>query len=87
MGFTEEQIKAIEWYEGPLMVIGTPYAMENIAVEHGNSCIVYEHPKEVIDTLLEIPKNIQKYEDIAAEGQRQVLKWHDRRLVAKQLFG
>ena len=79
--------KVLDALANGLLVIGTPYAMENIAVEHGNSCIVYEHPKEVIDTLLEIPKNIQKYEDIAAEGQRQVLKWHDRRLVAKQLFG
>ena len=79
--------KVLDALANGLMVIGTPYAMENIAVEHGKSCIVYEHPDEVIDTLLEIPKNIQKYEDIAAEGQRQVLKWHDRRLVAKQLFG
>ena len=79
--------KVLDALANGLLVIGTPYAMENIAVEHGKSCIVYEHPDEVIDTLLEIPKNIQKYEDIAAEGQRQVLKWHDRRLVAKQLFG
>lgn len=79
--------KVLDALANGLMVIGTPYAMENIAVEHGKSCIVYEHPDEVIDTLLEIPKNIQKYEEIAAEGQRQVLKWHDRRLIAKQLFG
>lgn len=79
--------KVLDALANGLLVIGTPYAMENIAVEHGKSCIVYEHPDEVIDTLLDIPKNIQKYEDIAAEGQRQVLKWHDRRLVAKQLFG
>lgn len=79
--------KVLDALANGLMVIGTPYAMENIAVEHGKSCIVYEHPDEVIDTLLEIPKNIQKYEEIAVEGQRQVLKWHDRRLVAKQLFG
>ena len=79
--------KVLDALANGLLVIGTPYAMENIAVENGVSCIVYEHPDEVIDILLEIPKNIQKYEEIAAEGQRQVLEWHDRRLVAKQLFG
>lgn len=78
--------KVLDALANGLLVIGTPYAMENIAVEHGVSCIVYQKPEEVIKILLDIPKNIQKYEEMAAEGQRMVLKHHDRKLIAQQLF-
>ena len=79
--------KVLDALANGLLVIGTPYAMENIAVENGVSCIEYRNPQEVIKILLDIPKNIQKYEEMAAEGQRQVLKHHDRKLIAEQLFG
>ena len=79
--------KVLDALANGLLVIGTPYAMENIAVEHGVSCIVYQKPEEVIKILQDISKNIQKYEEMAAEGQRQVLKHHDRKLIAEQLFG
>ena len=95
--------KVLDALANGLLVIGTPYAMENIAVEHGVSCIVYQKPVEVIKILLDIVKNDnvndndnemlcyensnrKKYEEMAAEGQRQVLKHHDRGLIAKQLF-
>lgn len=96
--------KVLDALANGLLVIGTPYAMENIAVENGVSCIVYQNPEEVIKILLDIVKNDnvnvndnemlryensnrRKYEEIAAEGQRQVLKHHDRKLIAEQLFG
>lgn len=96
--------KVLDALANGLLVIGTLYAMENIAVEHGVSCIEYRHPQEVIKILLDIVKNDnvnvnenempsyensnrRKYEEIAAEGQRQVLKHHDRKLIAQQLFG
>lgn len=96
--------KVLDALANGLLVIGTPYAMENIAVENGVSCIVYQKPEEVIKILLDIVKNDnvnvndnemlryensnrRKYEEIAAEGQRQVLKHHDRKLIAQQLFG
>jgi len=102
--------KVLDALANGLLVIGTPYAMENIAVEHGKSCIVYEKPQEVVDVLMDIVKgnvnekcedekyedekyennnnigNVEKYERMAAEGQRQVLKWHDRARIASQLF-
>jgi hypothetical protein len=95
--------KVLDALANGLLVIGTPYAMENIAVENGVSCIVYRHPQEVIKILLDIVKNDnvnvndnetlrhensnrRKYEEMAAEGQRQVLKHHDRKLIAQQLF-
>ena len=96
--------KVLDALANGLLVIGTPYAMENIAVENGVSCIVYQKPDELIKILLDIVKNDnvnvndnemlcyensnrRKYEEIAAEGQRQVLKHHDRKLIAEQLFG
>jgi len=96
--------KVLDALANGLLVIGTPYAMENIAVENGVSCIEYRDPQEIIKILLDIVKNDnvnvndnemlcyensnrRKYEEIAAEGQRMVLKHHDRGLIAKQLFG
>lgn len=78
--------KVLDALANGLLVIGTPYAMENIAVENQKSCIVYEYPYEVINTLLDIPKNIQKYEEMAAEGRKSVLKYHDRKTISKELF-
>jgi glycosyltransferase involved in cell wall biosynthesis len=78
--------KVLDALANGLLVIGTPYAMENIAVKHGESCVEYEKPQEVIDILKEIPLNKERYEAMAREGQRQVLKWHDRSLIAKELF-
>ena len=78
--------KVLDALANELLVIGTPYALENIAVKHGESCIEYRHPQEVIAVLKDIPNNIQKYEMMAAEGQRQVLTQHDRALVSSQLF-
>ena len=78
--------KVLDALANGLMVIGTSYAMENIAVKNGESCIEYKHPKEVIDVLMDIPKNIQKYEQIAEEGRKQVLTLHNRSAVSQQLF-
>ena len=96
--------KVLDALANGLLVIGTPYAMENIAVEHGKSCIVYREPEEVIKILRSLTpnpspegegnfegdgdykRNIEKYERIAAEGQRMVLKWHDRAKIANELF-
>ena len=78
--------KVLDALANGLLVIGTPYALENIAVKHGESCIEYRHPQEVIAVLEDIPNNIQKYEMMAAEGRKQVLTQHDRALVSSQLF-
>ena len=78
--------KVLDALANGLLVIGTPYALENIAVKHGESCIEYRHPQEVIAVLKDIPNNIQKYEMMAAEGRRQVLTQHNRALISSQLF-
>lgn len=79
--------KVLDAIANGLLVIGTPYALENIAVEHGVSCIEYRQPQEVTDVLLDIPNNLQKYERMAEEGRRQVLQAHNRAALASQLFG
>lgn len=79
--------KMLDALANGLLVIGTPYALENIAVKHGVSCIEYRHPQEVIEVLKDIPNNISKYEAMAKEGRRQVLEHHNRAKVASELFG
>ena len=79
--------KVLDALANGLLVIGTPYAMENIAVEHDRSCIVYNDPHDVIDVLLEIPQNRERYERIATEGQKRVLELHNRQRIADELFG
>lgn len=78
--------KVLDALANGLLVIGTPYAMENIAVETGISCIEYQRPDEVIKVLMDIPSNKEKYENIAMAGRDAVLKNHDRQLLSRELF-
>ncbi len=78
--------KVLDALANGLLMIGTRFAMENIAVKNGESCIEYTYPDEVIEVLKKIPNDILKYEAIAKEGQRNVLKYHNRKLVASQIF-
>lgn len=79
--------KVLDALANGLLVIGTPYAMENIAVKHGESCIEYRTPQEVIEVLKDIPNNIKKYEDIAVAGRDAIQKYHGRSVVSQTLFG
>ena len=79
--------KVLDALANGLLVIGTPYAMENIAVKHGESCIEYRTPQEVIEVLKDIPQNIRKYEDMALAGRNAILKYHGRAVVSQTLFG
>lgn len=78
--------KVLDALANGLMVIGTHYAMENIAVNNGESCIEYHDSKEVIEVLKEIPNNIHIYETIATNGRNSVLKYHNRNLSTIELF-
>ena len=79
--------KVLDALANGLLVIGTPYALENIAVKHGVSCIEYRQPQEVIEVLQDIPNNISKYEAMAEAGRRQVLEHHNREKISRELFG
>ena len=78
--------KVLDALANGLLVIGTPYAMENIAVKHGESCIEYHQPSEVITWLHEIAKDPKKFEEMARAGQQQVQTLHNPTRIASQLF-
>lgn len=79
--------KVLDALANGLLVIGTQYALENIVVKSGETCVEYRHPQEVIEVLLDIPNSIRKYEAMAEEGRRQVLEHHNRTNIASELFG
>lgn len=79
--------KVLDALANGLLVIGTPYALENIAVENEKSCIEYNDPEEVIDTLKDMAVNRTKYEEMAAAGRRAVLTEHGRSKQAAEFFG
>lgn len=78
--------KVLDALANGLLVLGTPYALENIAVEHGKSCIEWRNADEVPGILLDIAANREKYEQMAAAGRDAVLKEHNPAKIAKQLF-
>lgn len=78
--------KVLDALANGLLVIGTRYALENIAVKNGESCIDYKDAKDVVGILKDIPGNIAKYENIALNGRNAVLTCHDRNKVSIELF-
>lgn len=78
--------KVLDALANGLLVLGTPYALENIAVEHGKSCIEWRNADEVPGILLDIAANREKYEQIAEAGRAAVLKEHNPAKIAKELF-
>lgn len=78
--------KVLDALANGLLVLGTPYALENIAVEHGKSCIEWRNADEVPGILLDIATNREKYEQIAEAGRAAVLKAHNPAKIAKELF-
>ena len=79
--------KVLDALANGLLVLGTPYAMENIAVEHGTSCMVWRTPQELLQVLQDIPQRIEHYEQMAEAGRQAVLERHSRHQIAEELFG
>ena len=78
--------KVLDALSNGLLVIGTPYAMENVAVEDGVSCIEYRSPGRVVEVLADMPHRLSLYEQMAENGRRAVLSEHNREHVSKQFF-
>lgn len=78
--------KVLDALANGLLVLGTPYALENIAVEHGKSCIEWRNANEVPSLLLDIASNIEKYVQIAEAGRTAVLTEHDPVKIASLFF-
>ena len=79
--------KVLDAIVNGLLVIGTNYALENIAVKDGVSCLEYETQKELLAFLSDIPRNREHYEQMAERGRQEVLRLHNREKVAAELFG
>ena len=78
--------KVLDALANGLLVVGTPYALENIAVENGVSCVEYHSTKELLSTLVEIPHNVEKYEQMAERGREAIFVEHGRRRISQQLM-
>lgn len=77
--------KVLDAFANGLLVIGTPFALENIETDDSSS-IRFSTPDEFVTTLYDIPRNILKYEQMAEFGRKNILKHHDRHIISKQLF-
>ena len=78
--------KVLDALANGLLVLGTKYALENIAVEHNKSCIEWNNANEVPYFLLKIVDNREKYEQIAEAGREAVLFLHNPKDISKKLF-
>lgn len=78
--------KVLDALANGLLVMGTEYAMENIAVEHQESCIVYQDAAEVVSYLEDMVSNAERYERMALNGKRRVQELHGRELLSAEMF-
>ena len=78
--------KVLDAIANGLLVIGTWYALENIAVKHLESCIEYGEAKEFIKILKDIIVRRNYYENIALKGRKSILERHNQKLISEQLF-
>lgn len=78
--------KVLDAMANGLLVMGTPYALENIAGKNETSCIEYNQISDAIRMLHDIPYRVGQYEQMAEEGRQQVLTTHSRKMIARQLF-
>ncbi|WP_314599163.1 glycosyltransferase family 1 protein [Prevotella pallens] len=78
--------KVLDAIANGLLVIGSWYALENIAVEHNISCLQYNEVSDIIGMLKDIYTSSSHYEEIAENGRQTILNLHNNFSIAKQLF-
>ena len=79
--------KVLDGIANGLLIIGTPYALENISVKDGESCVMVSNGFDFIQSLYIIKNNVSLYESIAKKGQEKVLLEHNTMAIARNLFG
>ena len=79
--------KVLDAIVNGLLVIGTWYALENVAVEDGTSCICCDEAERLPRILANIAADPSRYERMALAGRDAVLREHGREKVAKEYFG
>ncbi|WP_449028895.1 glycosyltransferase family 1 protein [Prevotella jejuni] len=78
--------KVLDAIANGLLVIGSWYALENIAVEHKASCMQYNNIEEIVDILNNIYKKKSIYEAMAERGRESILNKHNNSIVAEKIF-
>lgn len=78
--------KVLDALSNGLLVIGTWYAMENIAVRSGESCVIYNTTYELIDWLKRLAADRSLVPQIANKGREAVLTEHGRAKVSEEFF-
>lgn len=78
--------KVLDALANGLLVIGTPYAMENIAVKDKESCLIYKDAQTALDLLKKVAQDRAKYEVMAEKGRESVISQHERSYCAKRMF-
>jgi len=69
-----------------LLVVGSPYAFENICVRHKDSCLCYQNAHEIVPLLLSVANNKSFYQQVAEKGRAQVLIYHNPERISKRFF-
>lgn len=78
--------KVLDAFANGLMVIGSPLALENIAVESGKECIEYSDGDELAQWLIRLADDPSIINSIAEAGKDAVLREHGREKIAKEFF-
>ena len=79
--------KVLDALSNGLLCIGSQCAMENVFVENGKSCIIYNKPEDVPAILFDISLNRKKYEEIAENGRSLILEKHSPFLASSSFYG
>ncbi|KXB84905.1 hypothetical protein HMPREF3034_00508 [Prevotella sp. DNF00663] len=69
--------KVLDAMANGLLLVGTPYSLENIAIKNNYSCLEYYTVDELISSLVKIVDDRKVYERIAENGRRTVLQNHN----------
>lgn len=78
--------KVLDAIANGLLTIGSPLALENIAVVDGESCVIIKRYAEIAAILKLIKSESERYVSIAQRGRSKVLDNHDGVKIAQQLF-
>ena len=78
--------KVLDAIANGLLVIGTSYALENVAVVDSTSCICCDDAARLPIILTDVSEHPTRYERLAEAGRRAVLTEHGREKVSKEFF-
>lgn len=78
--------KVLDALSTGLLSIGSKYAFENIAIENGKSCCIYDHCMEILEYLKDIVANPVKYEAVAEMGRTNIRKYHNPKMIMTNML-